>query len=108
MTDAALDPYRLARRQLERDRERTRRLPHPLGAHLLARKLERVRASPFAFLRCSAPLFYEALAGARDLRGGPAGRGWIVGAAHLENFGVFRPCTFEQDAGGERAGEAPR
>jgi uncharacterized protein (DUF2252 family) len=103
MTDAEPDPYRLARRQLDRDRERTRQRPH-----LLTRKLERMRGSPFAFLRGSAPLFYEALAGAPELRGGPAGRGWIVGDAHVENFGVFRPCTFEQDAGGSRGGQPPR
>jgi uncharacterized protein (DUF2252 family) len=108
MTDTGPDPFLLARRQLDRDRERARQCPQRLGPHLLARKLERMRGSPFAFLRGSAPLFYEALAGARDLRGGPAGRGWIVGDAHLENFGVFRPCTFAQDAGGERAGQAPR
>ena len=102
MTVSGLDPYVLARRQLERDRERTRQWPQ-----LLARKQERMRTSPFAFLRGSAPLFYDALAGAPDLRQGPPGRGWIVGDAHVENFGVFRPRTCEHDASGSRRGQPP-
>jgi len=52
----AIDPLRLARRQLELDRERTRRYPH-----LLQHKAERMSASPLALLRGAAPLFYELL-----------------------------------------------
>ncbi len=46
-------------------------------------------ASPLAFLRGSAPLFYEMLAADPDLASGPAGEGVIQGDAHLENFGAF-------------------
>jgi uncharacterized protein (DUF2252 family) len=81
-----LDPARLAARQLELDRERTSRFPE-LGE----RKRERMRASPLAFLRGSAPLFYELLAERPELAAGPEGHGWIVGDAHLENFGAYRP-----------------
>ena len=47
-------------------------------------------ASPLALLRGSAPLFYELLARHPALSEGPAGDGWIVGDAHLENFGAYR------------------
>ncbi len=47
-------------------------------------------ASPLALLRGSAPLFYELIGSDPFLRGGPCGRGWIVGDAHLENFGAYR------------------
>src|SRR5262245_46151075 len=79
-----MNPKALARRQLETDRERTRRFPD-----LFARKLSRMTASPFSFLRGSAPLFYEIATGSGALGDGPAGDGWIVGDAHLENFGAF-------------------
>ena len=46
--------------------------------------------SPFAFLRGSAPFFYELLRAVPWLAGGPPGEGWIVGDLHLENFGAFR------------------
>jgi len=81
-----MTPEQLAERQFELDRERTRRFPT-----LLERKLTRMSASPFAFLRGSAPLYYEALA-ADSLAAGPGGEGWIVGDLHLENFGAFRPA----------------
>ncbi len=81
----ALDPMRLARRQLELDRERTGRFPH-----LLAHKASRMSASPLALLRGSAPLFYEVLERHPVLTEGPSGEGWLVGDCHLENFGVFR------------------
>ncbi len=87
------DPLVLARRQLRRDRERTRAWPH-----LLDHKARRMRGSPFAFLRGSAPMFYDALAEDRGLRRGPAGEGWIVGDAHLENFGVFRTGSFRGES----------
>jgi len=80
-----LDPFALAARQVEIDRDATRRMPW-----LLDHKKERVGPAPFAFLRGSAPLFYEILAARPDLAAGPAGDGWIVGDMHLENVGAYR------------------
>jgi uncharacterized protein (DUF2252 family) len=81
----ALDPFTLAARQMEMDRESTARLPH-----LADRKKQRLAASPHAFLRGSSPLFYEILRARPDLAAGPAGDGWIVGDMHLENVGAYR------------------
>ena len=81
-----VDPVRLARRQLEIDRERTARV-----GHLFAHKIERMTLSPLAFLRGSAPLFYELLAQHPACWDGPPGEGWLVGDVHLENFGAYRP-----------------
>jgi uncharacterized protein (DUF2252 family) len=83
-----VDPVRLARRQIELDRERTARFPH-----LFAHKAARMVASPLALLRGSAPLFYELLERHPALAEGPPGRGWIVGDAHVENFGAYRAGT---------------
>jgi uncharacterized protein (DUF2252 family) len=80
------DAPALARSQLRRDREATRRYPE---LHL--RKIARMSASPFAFLRGSAPLFYEMLQRRPALADGPGGGGRIVGDLHLENFGAYRP-----------------
>lgn len=82
-----MDPVRLAKRQLEIDRQRTKRFPH-----LFDRKLARMSNSPLAFLRGAAPLFYEIMRANDELSTGPRGKGWIVGDAHLENFGAFRPA----------------
>lgn len=68
------------------DRARTCAFPE-----LLERKRRRMRASPLAFLRGSAPLFYEMLRERGELNEGPAGTGYVVGDAHLENFGAFTP-----------------
>jgi len=81
----SLDPVRLAKRQLELDHERMARFPH-----LLVHKAARMSASPLAMLRGSAPLFYEVLESHPALRDGPRGDGWLVGDAHLENFGAYR------------------
>jgi uncharacterized protein (DUF2252 family) len=83
-----VDPVRLARRQIELDRERTARFPH-----LFANKVARMVASPLALLRGSAPLFYELLARHPALTEGSPGEGWIVGDAHVENFGAYRAGT---------------
>jgi len=81
----SIDPVRLAKRQLEIDHERTARFPH-----LVAHKAARMSASPLAMLRGSAPLFYEVIETHPALKEGPPGEGWLVGDAHLENFGAFR------------------
>jgi len=81
----AIDPLRLARRQLEIDRARTGRYPH-----LFQHKAERMSASPLALLRGAAPLFYELLDAHPMLAEGPRGEGWLVGDCHVENFGAFR------------------
>ena len=75
-------------------------LGQELGKRLLARKRTRMRASPFAFLRGAAPLFYEVLRQSPELARGPGGRGWIVGDLHLENFGAYRrePLAFKTKA----------
>jgi uncharacterized protein (DUF2252 family) len=82
----AVDPLALARRQVAIDLEKTRRFPA-----LLDHKLERMTASPLAFLRGAAPLFYELLAAHPSLAEGPRGKGWLTGDLHLENFGAYRP-----------------
>jgi uncharacterized protein (DUF2252 family) len=87
------DPYMLARWQLARDREATRRFPG-----LFERKLARMVASPFAFLRGSARLYYEVLRQQPELAEGPDGEGQLIGDLHLENFGAYRPAAF--DGGG--------
>lgn len=81
------DPEALAAHQVAVDRERTSRFPS-----LLAQKRRRMSASPFAFLRGAAPLFYEIIAQAPELGAGPDGEGWIVGDLHLENFGAYGPA----------------
>jgi uncharacterized protein (DUF2252 family) len=82
----AVDPLALARRQIAIDRAKTSRFPA-----LLDHKLERMTASPLAFLRGAAPLFYEVLAAHPSLAEGPRGKGWLTGDLHLENFGAYRP-----------------
>src|SRR6202034_1766478 len=76
----------LARRQIAIDRDKTNRFPA-----LLDHKLARMSASPLAFLRGAAPLFYELLAAHPTLAEGPRGKGWLTGDLHLENFGAYRP-----------------
>lgn len=89
-----LDPVFLAHRQLELDHMRTDRFPD-----LFARKLVRMSASPLAFLRGAAPIFFEMLAERPSLGEGPEGEGWLVGDAHLENFGAYRPEPSTTDGG---------
>jgi uncharacterized protein (DUF2252 family) len=90
------DPLQAAKLQIERDRQATRAFPKLLGV-----KHARMAGSPLAYLRGTAPLFYELLREHPDLGAGPAGEGWLVGDAHLENFGAFRtdgahePATFD-------------
>jgi len=79
------DPLLGAERQLARDRAATRAFPW-----LWPRKLLRMTASPLGYLRGSAGLFYELLAEHPELAEGPGGEGWLVGDAHLENFGAYR------------------
>lgn len=92
-TVSGVEPRRLAERQLELDRQRTARFPA-----LFAHKLGRLRASPLAFLRGAAPLFYELLAADPELASGPEGHGFIQGDAHLENFGAYSPALHEAGA----------
>jgi|SRR6185437_7329905 len=47
-----------------------------------------MRENLFRFIRGTAHLFYEDLAGAANFPGGPVS--WIRGDLHLENFGSFR------------------
>src|SRR4051812_30556185 len=98
-TVPVVDARRLALRQLELDRQRTARYPA-----LLARKQARMSASPLAFLRGAAPLFYEMLAADPELFAGPEGFGYIQGDAHLENFGAFSPAV--HDAAGWKKAHA--
>jgi uncharacterized protein (DUF2252 family) len=81
----SLRAFDLARRQIELDRDATSRFPV-----LFARKRARMLASPHAFLRGAAPLFYEILASRPELAEGPAGEGFLVGDMHLENVGAYR------------------
>lgn len=78
-------PLQCAERQLARDRAATQAFPS-----LWPRKLLRMTASPLGYLRGAAPLFYELLADHPELAAGPEGEGWLVGDAHLENFGAYR------------------
>ena len=78
-------PLLCAERQLARDRAATQAFPW-----LFARKLARMQSSPLAYLRGAAGLFYELLREHAELAEGPEGEGWLVGDAHLENFGAFR------------------
>lgn len=80
-----LDAFALAARQIEIDRDATAQIP----LHF-ARKKARLSPSPHAFLRGSAPLFYEILSRRPELGAGPEGDGWIVGDMHLENVGAYR------------------
>ena len=77
-------PLQCAERQLARDRTATQ------AFSLWPRKLLRMSASPLGYLRGAAALFYELLAEHPELAEGPSGEGWLVGDAHLENFGAFR------------------
>jgi len=91
-----LDPAALARFQLRRDKEATMSVKG-----LFAHKLERMSASPLAFLRGAAPLFYDVLRTRPELAKGPPGTGWLTGDMHLENFGAYRPehaATNDADA----------
>lgn len=95
----ALDLVALAERQLELDRARTKRFPA-----LFVRKLGRMSASPLAFLRGAAPLFFEMLLKRPDLADGPAAEGWIVGDMHLENFGAYKPEPIAKEDGAKKKG----
>ncbi|MCC6522179.1 MAG: DUF2252 family protein [Polyangiaceae bacterium] len=87
-----LDPIALAARQVARDVAATRRFPF-----LLERKRARMRVSPFAFLRGALPLYTELLSRVPELGRGPDGSGWIAADLHLENFGAFRPESFQEE-----------
>ena len=54
----------------------------------LSMKLERMRASPFVFLRGTCHRFYERLPKAGLPSAAPLA--WICGDAHLENFGTYK------------------
>lgn len=76
---------RLALRQRAFDQRATRHFPA-----LFELKRSKMLSSPHAFLRGSAPLFYEVLKLRPDLRSPLPGHGWIDGDMHLENFGAFK------------------
>ena len=92
-TRGFLDPAELARKQLLRDQRRL-----GLDPWLFKHKCASMDATPFDFLRGSAPLFYAALRKAPQLAEGPEGDGWLTGDLHLENFGVYRPQPPTDDA----------
>lgn len=96
-----LDPWALAERQLAYDRERTKRFPA-----LFVRKMVRMSASPLAYLRGAAPLFYDLLHARPELAEGCAGEGWLVGDMHLENVGAYRtdPLGTGEPASGRDGG----
>src|SRR5215471_3265800 len=77
--------FDLAARQIALDYAATEQFPQ-----LFARKKQRMLVSPHAFLRGSAPLFYEVLAAQPELADGPKGTGFIVGDMHLENVGAYK------------------
>src|SRR5580698_5335966 len=87
-------PNSLARAQISRDKKQLAKFPK-----LLPHKIDRMRASSFAFLRGAAPLFYSLLKGHRNLVPALPGTGWIAGDLHLENFGAFRADGFKGDPG---------
>jgi len=87
----APDPRSYAALQLDKDREATLDFPD-----LLPRKHTRMAESPLAYLRGAAPLFYALLADHPELAEGPDGTGWLVGDAHLENFGAFRTAHADE------------
>jgi uncharacterized protein (DUF2252 family) len=78
-------PFDWARRQLELDRELTRRIDG-----LESRKRSRQLENAHGFLRGTAALFYEILAERPELDAGPGDEGQIVGDMHLENVGAYR------------------
>src|SRR5688500_18828651 len=86
----SLDPFELASRQIELDREATQR--HAL---LFDRKKKKLQASPLGFFRGSARLFWEIVAARPELGLELPGRGWVVGDMHLENVGAYRTDTDE-------------
>jgi uncharacterized protein (DUF2252 family) len=60
-------------------------------------------ASPLAFLRGAAPLYYELLKERPELAKGPRGEGWLSGDQHLENFGAYRPDAHSFDRPGSHS-----
>jgi uncharacterized protein (DUF2252 family) len=98
----AFDPVQLAKSQLASDRAKTARFPG-----LYERKIARMSASPLAFLRGAAPMFYQMLAARPELARGPKGEGWLTGDLHLENFGAYRPDHGSYDDHGAHKHDAP-
>src|ERR1041385_4234583 len=90
----------LARWQLERDRAAASRFKG-----VFEEKRARMAASPLAYLRGAAPLFYRLIAEHAELREGPVGEGWLCGDAHIENFGAFRTDAPARDSNGESGDE---
>ncbi|MEO8797976.1 MAG: DUF2252 family protein, partial [Polyangiaceae bacterium] len=82
---AHLDPERIAKQQLDGDARATARFEG-----LMERKVARMTMSSLAFLRGSAPFFYELCECRPELARGPKGKGWLSGDLHLENFGAYR------------------
>ena len=76
MTLQADAPKRIQRFNAGRDPER------------LAMKYQKMRASPFAFLRATCHLFYQRLSVQERLKESPLV--WACGDLHLENFGSYK------------------
>jgi uncharacterized protein (DUF2252 family) len=94
-----VDPFILARRQIAVDRQHTAWMPA-----LFERKRARMSIGPLAFLRGSAPLYFQLLSASPQRARGPQGAGWLAGDLHVENFGAYRP---DPAAEGRRRGAAP-
>jgi uncharacterized protein (DUF2252 family) len=73
----------------------------------MERKLAKMIASPLAFLRGSAPLFYEMLVEHPELAEGPEDSGYLCGDAHVENFGVYRTARAKAKGAGDTLDGAP-
>lgn len=85
LSDFVVDPFELARAQLERDADATRGL-----AGLFEEKRAKLSHSARGLLRGTVELFYTLAAADPSLVPGPEEHGFVVGDMHAENLGVYR------------------